>query len=254
MKRDSKLSSKELLDKKRQLINERIDAQRTRINARFDDKQALLDGKLSSRQEQIITAALELLETEGLNNLSLRDIAKKLNLKASALYWHFDNKEVLIDSMAEVILQKGLKNIQPRQNHESWQDWLSNHMVQLRKAMLVYPDGGRVVAGAHLPEVPTLAKSLEYSIASIVSAGVDLNTALHVAITVNRYTFGYVIEEQASPTMDEIQKLPDGYISSFLKQYPNLAAATDHLKRNVVNEDKSFTIGLQYIIRGSELS
>jgi TetR/AcrR family tetracycline transcriptional repressor len=126
-------------------------------------------------------------------------------------------------------------------------------MMQLRKAMLAYPDGGRVVAGAHLPNAPTLAKSIEYSISSLVSQNIDLNTALHVAITANRYTFGYVIEEQASPTMEEIRNLPEGYISGFLEQYPNLAAATDQLRKSVSNGDRSFIIGLHYIIRGSSL-
>jgi TetR/AcrR family tetracycline transcriptional repressor len=251
MNRDSKLSHKELLEHKRQLINDRLDAQRARINARFDDKQAQLEGKLSSRQEQIISAALELLEVEGLNSLSLRDIAKKLNVKASALYWHFSNKESLIDSMAELILQKGLKDLQLRQDDESWQDWLTNHMMQLRKAMLAYPDGSRVVAGAHLPKAPTLAQSLEYSIASLVSAGIDRVTSAHVAVTSNRYTLGFVIEEQASPTIDEMRKLPNNYFATFTEQYPSISKALEELQSNEENEDSNFIIGLQYIMRGS---
>ena len=79
----------EQLERKRAQINEQLDAHRQRINQRFDQKTAELNGKLNFKQEQIISAALELLASGGLNEMSLRDIAKKLDIKAPALYWYF---------------------------------------------------------------------------------------------------------------------------------------------------------------------
>jgi TetR/AcrR family tetracycline transcriptional repressor len=249
----------ERLESKRRMINDRLDSRRAHINARFDQKQAKLNGQLSVKQEAIIEAALELLSEEGITNLSLRDLAKRLNLQAPAFYWHFKSKEDLVDNMAEAILQKGFKELKPRQDEESWQNWLIHHMKQLRQAMLAYPDGAKVVAGAHLYPAMTLAKSFDTAILSLHSDGISLKVARHIITTATYYTFGFVIEEQASPTPEP---LVDFDIETFLAPYPSMLAALSETrlmsdsKVNTseigVHTENDFEIGLQYIIKGSE--
>jgi TetR/AcrR family tetracycline transcriptional repressor len=200
--------------------------------------------ELSDRQLEIIRAALALLAEKGFAELSLRDIAQKLGVKAPAIYWHFSSKAVLVDYMAEYILREGLGDFRPRSGGESWQIWLTNHMAALRQAMLAYPDGGRIVAGARLFPAVTLAKSMEYSLASLRSEEMDLLTASHVVTTTLRYTFGYVIEEQVSQVTGDIP--PDEVWSA----YPNLSEAL----RGASGDDEAYLIGLGYIIRGASLT
>ncbi|HUC89262.1 MAG TPA: TetR/AcrR family transcriptional regulator C-terminal domain-containing protein [Patescibacteria group bacterium] len=238
----------ERLERRREQINRRLDEHRARINARLDQKQAKLNGQLNLRQEQIIAAALKILGSEGLSSLSLREIAKCLDMQAPTLYWHFKNKEDLVDYMAEAILQKEFKDLRPRQENETWQDWLMAHMGQLRKAMLAYPDGGRVVAGAHLYPAVTLARSFEYSLVSLTSAGVDLQTARYIVKTATNFTFGYVIEEQAAPTEEQLADLD---LEEIFRLYPNMARAMQDAKIKRKDDDEDFIIGLRYIIAGS---
>jgi TetR/AcrR family tetracycline transcriptional repressor len=207
-----------------------------------------LGGALNPKQEQIIAAALELLNEGGINNLSLRDIARRTNMQAPALYWHFRNKELLVDFMAEAILQKEFKNLQPRQEPETWQNWLTNHMKQLRKAMLAYSDGGRVVAGAHFYPTVTLGTLFECTTTSLRSTGMDLQTARHITMTATHYTFGFVIEEQAMPTLEQRAEME---LEMFRTLYPTIMAAMDESPHTHANADEDFMIGLQYIIRGS---
>lgn len=48
----------------------------------------------------VVDTALRLLNEVGLDGLTLRAIAKELNVQAPALYWHFKNKQALLDEMA----------------------------------------------------------------------------------------------------------------------------------------------------------
>jgi TetR/AcrR family tetracycline transcriptional repressor len=237
------------LERRRELFNRRLDQSKERMNARFDQKQAELNGKLNSKQELIINAALELLSDGGLANISLREIAKKTNMQAPALYWYFKSKEDLVDYMAEAILDKEFKNLKVRKEDEPWQDWLINHMVQLRKAMRAFPDGARVVAGAHIYPAVSLAKSLEYSLTSLQSAGVELKKARSIIMTTTHYTFGHVIEEQASPTPEQLKSID---IFEMLKPYPHIVEALRTFSLNQQNADKDFVLGLKYIIAGGE--
>ncbi|MFE6758276.1 TetR/AcrR family transcriptional regulator C-terminal domain-containing protein [Streptomyces sp. NPDC057684] len=47
-------------------------------------------------QDQIVSAAIELLDTEGLEGLNMRSLGKRLNSAATAMYWHVKNKDNLV--------------------------------------------------------------------------------------------------------------------------------------------------------------
>lgn len=232
---------------------EHLEHQKQRADDRFIRRQSRLVGQLSSamvdfdspvlneKQQTIIAAALNLLHTKSLDELSLRDIAKSVNMQAPALYWHFKSKTVLIDFMAEAILEKEFRTLTVRQKDETWNKWLLDQMIHLRKAMLTYPDGGRVVAGAHPYPAVTLAKIVEYSLESLHTAGVPLDTASLVITTTMRYTFGYVIEEQASPTISELKAYMENHTV-------NQAPYTTKLIKGIDNSRAD-----EYFIRGSQL-
>ncbi|MBE6087684.1 MAG: TetR family transcriptional regulator [Clostridium beijerinckii] len=198
--------------------------------------------EINDKQNKIIEAALELLNEKGYNELSLRDIAKKLDVKAPAIYWHFKNKAMLLDYMAEYILQKELGDFEPRKDEQTWQDWLTYNINLFRKAMLSYRDGGRVVAGAHLFPAVTLAKFMEYSLVSLCSSGMDIKTATSVMITSIRYTFGYVIEEQSDKYSDKAPE--DNILNS--GNFPNLM----EVMKIGDTEDTAFKLGLELIVVG----
>jgi TetR/AcrR family tetracycline transcriptional repressor len=221
-------------------VNERFEHARKRLEQRI--------GKGSLNQDRIIEAALELLKEKGLSSLSLRDIAKQLDIKAPALYWYFKNKEELVDFMAEAILKKEFPVFTARTDDENWQDWLVTMMLRLRKAMLAYPDGGRVVAGAHLYPAITLAELSNATIASLRSAGLPLKTAYMLALTTAHYTFGHVIEEQAAPTPEQMAQFD---VKAFLLPYPELAQAIEvsHIRER--DPDETFKAGLMLIINGA---
>src|SRR5437868_1097228 len=50
--------------------------------------------------EQIIEAALQLLDEAGLEALNMRALAKRLAVQASALYWHLGDKGELVGHMS----------------------------------------------------------------------------------------------------------------------------------------------------------
>ena len=216
--------------------------------ARLEHMRTHHQGRNTPRQEEIIAAALELLNDSGLSALSLREIAKRLNIRAPALYWYFKSKEDLVDYMAEAILRNEFGDLQPRGEDEAWQVWLRLQMIRLRRAMLTYTDGGRVVAGAHMYPATTLSVLFEQTLVSLQSSGLDLETAYHITMTATRYTIGYVIEEQASPTPEEAA---GEHVRAMIAPFPLMARVVTELARSSQDEDADFAVGLDYIIKGS---
>src|SRR6516164_7400045 len=52
-------------------------------------------------RDQIVTAALELLDAEGLEGMNMRALGKRLNSAATAVYWHVGSRESLIALAAD---------------------------------------------------------------------------------------------------------------------------------------------------------
>ena len=52
-------------------------------------------------REQIVTAALDLLDAEGLEGMNMRALGKRLNSAATAVYWHVGSRESLIALAAD---------------------------------------------------------------------------------------------------------------------------------------------------------
>lgn len=64
------------------------------------------------RQEQIARAAIELVAENGLGQLSVSAVARKIGLVPSALYRHFRCKEDVLDAAVRMILEKLQGNVQ----------------------------------------------------------------------------------------------------------------------------------------------
>lgn len=63
------------------------------------------------RQEQIVQAALELINDSGVTGLSIAGIAQKVGIVPSALYRHFTSKDAVLDAVLGLIRQRLLDNV-----------------------------------------------------------------------------------------------------------------------------------------------
>src|SRR5260370_42167586 len=56
-------------------------------------------------RSRLAAEALALIQEEGLEALSMRGLADRLNVKAASLYWHLRDRRELLELLAESILQ-----------------------------------------------------------------------------------------------------------------------------------------------------
>lgn len=192
--------------------------------------------------ESAIKAALDILEEDGLESVSLRRIAAKLNVQAPALYWHFQNKQDIINDMAQFILADNIKNLCKPSEPQKLAEWLVEMAHTLRNALLSHREGARIVAGAGLDRARALAELSELMTGVMREAGFDECSSGIATTTIIDYTFGYVIEEQAGYPA-EPENVEDLYI-----QFPHLAAA--YRAKESLSAAELFDKGLNLIIQG----
>ena len=85
----------------------------------------------------------------GLDGLTLRKLAAELRVQAPGLYWHFKNKQELLDEMATCVLTDGIEEILPGQLGE-WPDWAMHLGHGIRRMLLRHRDGAKMFSGTYL--------------------------------------------------------------------------------------------------------
>ncbi|MER7197290.1 TetR family transcriptional regulator [Streptomyces sp. CB01635] len=198
---------------------------------------------------QVVDTALRLLNDVGLDGLTLRAIAKELNVQAPALYWHFKNKQELLDEMATEMYRRMTAD-DPLTPDGTWRERLLTSNRGLRTALLSHRDGAKVFSGSRF--TGTLhAVEMERTLRLFTEAGFTLTQAVRATTTAYMYTLGFVTEEQG------VQPLPgerrEGYDiderARRMADFPLSAAAGAEIFEDY---EQHFEDGLALVIAGIE--
>ena len=142
---------------------------------------------------KVIQDALDILDEEGIDGLTMRALAKRLKIQAPSLYWHFANKQDLIDALADALMEPVARKLDARAN---WQSVLTNLAHEIREALLARRDGGRVFAGTY-PALGNILRVGEALMSCLRGAGASAKFAAWGAFSASYFITGFVMEEQA---------------------------------------------------------
>src|SRR5262245_34717936 len=147
-------------------------------------------------RETVVRTALRLLNEGGLEGLTLRKIATELGVQAPALYWHFKNKQELLDEMATTVFADTVAESEQPSTNGTWSEWAAWYGKRLRQMLLCYRDGAKMIRGTYLTDA-SLYGSMETGLRKFTDAGFSLRDAILGLSTIYCYTVGFTIEEQA---------------------------------------------------------
>lgn len=167
-----------------------------------------MENKLS--KEKIIQAAFQLLEAvPNLEALSMRKIAKQLNVQAPAIYWYFRSKQALLQSMAEKIEQEFITP----EPMTDWKETIELYMERYYDLYQKYPCSVEIEIQT-VPAYPSRLKHLNAMMAILVEAGFSIETSYMTITSLQHLLFGLLMDSI------EEKKLYDKVISGdvFLKE------------------------------------
>ncbi|MEP6461959.1 MAG: TetR/AcrR family transcriptional regulator C-terminal domain-containing protein [Frankiaceae bacterium] len=200
---------------------------------------------MSLTRDDVVRAAVALLDDVGLEGLTLRRLAADLGVSAPTLYWHVRHKRELLDLMAEaIIVEAGGRSGAPAPG-QPWWEWLAEQGRLQWRALVTHRDAALVVAG-NRPTDSSLP-FVEETIHSLVTAGFAPGDALENLFAVGHYVIGCALEYQAESARQQ-QGVADVAPPGRLSGWPYLAAAFN--QRGGTDPAASFNHGLQLLIDG----
>lgn len=193
-------------------------------------------------REIILKTALTILDESGIDALSMRTLAKCLNVKAMSLYNHIKNKEDLLNGVVEIILQE----VRISECTSDWKTDLRSIACSFHDALLRHPNAIPIVS----THSPVTAKGLEQAekILSILNGvstkGLCAFSLMHIIVA---YIIGHagmsVTSRQEKDDQNKEQVYPE---ETNLKMFPNLLEAFHNLSGRDINEE--FMYGLNLIL------
>jgi TetR/AcrR family tetracycline transcriptional repressor len=147
-----------------------------------------------SRRDEVLEAAVELLDEVGLDAFTTRKLAAKLGVQAGALYRHYPSKQALLDAVVGYIV--GEASIGALPADQSWQDIYRAVAIGTRAGMLAHRDGARLMTTFQVPSEAGQAAFHQLT-EVLVKAGASGEQAFLAIDTIFAYVNGFTIEEQA---------------------------------------------------------
>jgi TetR/AcrR family tetracycline transcriptional repressor len=154
------------------------------------------------QRETVARAALWLVDEVGLDGLTMRRLATQLDIQNPSLYWHFTNKQELLNCMAELMIADAFANLHAAGQSQDWADWLADFARLLRKMMLGHRDGARILAEADL-SLSNFLEGIELALEELQDAGFEAGEAAAGVVSVIHFVLGNAFQAQADPLFQQ---------------------------------------------------
>jgi TetR/AcrR family tetracycline transcriptional repressor len=209
---------------------------------------------MALHREDVIRAAVELLDEVGLDRLTTRALTTRLGVRPGALYWHVRSKGELLAAIASEIMRE-VYDIEAAPEGDAgesaaWAEQTTAFAHRLRRALLAHRDGARVVIG-HLPLSGAAVEVAEQGLATMRAAGFALDQAAYFGDTVTSYVTGFVLQEQAVPSAVPSAAATAPLMETEPARYPNLREWQEHRPES---RDQAFAAGLAIIVSGMRVA
>ncbi|MBF6059389.1 TetR/AcrR family transcriptional regulator C-terminal domain-containing protein [Nocardia terpenica] len=141
-------------------------------------------------REQIVAAATELLDADGLEALSMRKLGAKLGAGATSLYWYVANKNELL----ELVMDGMWGRVRLPEDETSWREVAGTFAYRLRDTLLEHPWAAELLG--RLPSLgPNSFRIGDRLRRAFVQAGFEGNDVYLATSTVMSYVLGTVLPE-----------------------------------------------------------
>ncbi|EOL49011.1 TetR/AcrR family transcriptional regulator C-terminal domain-containing protein [Enterococcus caccae] len=170
-----------------------------------------MDSKLS--KDKIIQAAFQLLaENPELEKLSMRKVAQKLGIQAPAIYWHVENKQALLQSMAEEIEN----HFVPPKPQKNWKETIYAYMENYYELYQQYPCAIEIEIQT-IPSYPSRLRNLDAILGILNEAGFSIELSYMTITSLQHLLFGMLMDS-----------------SEEKKLYNRVMAGDDYLKKQII--------------------
>jgi AcrR family transcriptional regulator len=210
-------------------------------------------------REQIVAEAIRLLDKDGMETLSMRNLGKQLGAGATSLYRHVANKDELIELVIDEIY--GEIVVPEVAEQESWRASAEACANSVRATILRHPWVASVLGQVGTSYLgPNVMRMSDRMLALFEDAGFSLEESDQALTAVMSYVIGWGINEAAwmtalgrsGLTESEWAERAEPMAREAAKPYPRLSRLYENAIQNAGDQERedSFKYGLDRMLDG----
>ncbi len=194
-------------------------------------------------REQIVAAAITLVDREGLDALSMRKLAAELGMGPMSLYYHVKDKSALYDLILDAVMGDVDYSVDDPSlpPHER----IIRMARAFRMALLAHPHATVIAMGRSM-RTSTQLKPVEAMLSVLLGAGLSPDEAIRAVNVIGQFVVGTTTMYANHLTQSEHHDDDFGDIDP--EDFPNLMAALS--AAGTGGWDVDFEAGLQALVEG----
>lgn len=199
-------------------------------------------------REQIAQVALELVDREGLEGLSMQRLAKRLDMGTMTLYGYFRDKDELLQAVVDAAVRTSAGR-QPLLG--SWREQMSAHVHNAYRAVSRHP--ALVAIRFRQPILrPDALRFGEEIMRILLEAGFAADEAAGGFRLIFTYTFGFAGLSPERAVTQSRRQAAAAAVGLDPERFPNLTATAEHWTKAIAGAEQ-FAWGLERILDGLEV-
>ena len=159
-------------------------------------------GEKQLNKDDIIQAALMIIDRDGIESFSMRNLANELGVYPTALYWHIENRNALLGE----IVSTALTGLLPDDFEDDWQRGIINLCRNYRERIKAHPSIAPLIGSQLVSNTSLDFPMIERILASLEGAGfhgASLRAAYNTVVTA---MVGYTTQEFALVPSDSADR------------------------------------------------
>jgi AcrR family transcriptional regulator len=202
-------------------------------------------------RELVLQTALKIADQGGLESLSMRKLGQQLGVEAMAVYYHFANKDEVLDGIVDLVWMEVDLPV-------AAEDW---RIAMRRRAISVHDVLARHrwaigLMESRLNPGPANLRHHDAVIGNLRAAGFDMAMVAHAYSLLDGYIYGFALTKMNLPfdALDDISEMAQTMLEPFPDgEYPNLVAfITEHAMQPGYDFANEFEWGLDVVLDGIE--
>jgi AcrR family transcriptional regulator len=200
-------------------------------------------------RERVVAAALHVMDTEGLDAVTMRRVAREVGVEAMSLYNHVRDKDDLLQGVCDTVMSSF-------EFPDETGDWMEDCRAGARawrRLLQAHPDMMRLFAETHgpSPASPESLRPTEFALRLLRSAGLSERDTAMAFHAFGGYIQGFVMMEGGSirKWSDDEQTTRQDEIAAMVPDaFPVLRAVSRHFHE--CDPDEQFEFGLDLLLEG----
>jgi AcrR family transcriptional regulator len=184
----------------------------------------------------IVEASIKILNRDGIENLTMRTIAKELRIKAASLYWHVSGKLELYGEIAEYLCS---------QFQMPKRDDVKSFLEETHKAyrtMLLSTRDAVPIFENSIPNTPKRIEIIRITMDALLGMGIPDKNIVTIANLLNNYVLSFVADEVRFKNTP-----PEVFVD-----FSEMLGTFDRRMFANMDYDEQFLYGLRVIFAGLE--